>query len=301
MTFQKRISPESPPILTTNQEETAAIWTLVLSAVQIPHQIFHRNHIWQLFVSADRELRAIHELESYFAENKDWPPRRPMPNHEFTPLLQPPTLLLIGALILFYSITGPWDNESIWFMQGAGNADDILLKGEWWRLLTALTLHADTVHLLSNCLIGGWLVHSFCLLTGNGLGLASLLLAAGCGNLINVLIHQSSYQFVGFSTAVFAVIGMLAVLTHQGRKRFTGAHILIPLMAGAALLAALGSSGEHTDLGAHFFGLLCGLLSGYLLSLEPLQRLRHPFFFQSLCFILFFSLLIGCWMRALQP
>jgi membrane associated rhomboid family serine protease len=301
MTLQKRTPPQSSPILDTNQEETANAWVLVLSAVQIPHQIFHKDHTWQLFVPAGRELRAIHELECYFAENRDWPPKRPPPNHDFTPLIQPPTLLLIGALILFYSVTGAWSKESVWFAQGAGNADDILRKGEWWRLLTALTLHADTVHLLSNCLIGGWLVHSFCLLTGTGLGLSSLLLTAGCGNLLNVLLHQSEYQFVGFSTAVFAVIGMLAILSHRGRRKFTGSHILLPIMAGAALLAALGSSGEHTDLGAHFFGLLCGLLSGYLLSQEPLQRLRHSFFFQSLCLSLFISLLIGSWELALRP
>ncbi|MBV5305939.1 MAG: rhomboid family intramembrane serine protease [Desulfobulbaceae bacterium] len=300
MTSPKRIPPESNPILTTDQEETASIWSLILSAVQIPHQIYHSNHTWHLFVPAGKELRAIHELECYAAENKDWPPKRPAPNHDFTPLMQPPTLLLIGAIILFYSVTGPWNKDSIWFMQGAGNADDILQKGEWWRLLTALTLHADMVHLLSNCLIGGWLVHSFCLLTGTGLGLSSLVLTAGCGNLINVLIHRSEYQFVGFSTAVFAVIGMLAVLTHQGRRKFTGSHFLIPVMAGAALLAAIGSSGEHTDLGAHFFGLLCGLLSGYLLSHEPLHRLRHSLSFQCLCFVFFFILLIGSWVLALH-
>jgi membrane associated rhomboid family serine protease len=113
--------------------------------------------------------------------------------------------------------------------------------------------------------------------------------------------HGATHQFVGFSTAVFAVIGMLAVLSHQQRSKFTGSHFLIPIMAGAALLAALGSSGERTDLGAHFFGLLCGLLSGYLLSREPLHSLRHSFIFQCLCFLLFFSLLIGSWALALRP
>lgn len=288
-------------ILTTDQEETAATWSLVLSAVQIPHHIHHDHHNWLLLVTADKELRAIHELESYFEENRDWPPSPPAPDNDFTPLLQPPTLLLIGALILFFSITGPWDKQSFWFVQGAGNGERILQGGEWWRLLTALTLHADSVHLLSNCLIGGWLIHFFCRLTGTGLGLSAMFLTAGCGNLINILVHGQDHQFVGFSTAVFAVIGMLAMLAYQGRRKTTGYHVLIPFMAGAALLAALGSSGERTDLGAHLFGLLCGLIAGHLLGREPFHSLRHSLAFQSLLFLLFLTLLIGSWLLALQP
>lgn len=300
MAPQTQTTPEQP-ILTTENKETAAIWSLVLSAVQIPHHLHHDTNNWQLWVTADKELRAIHELESYFAENKDWPPRPPAPDNDFVPLLQPPTLLLIGGLILFFSITGPWEKHSLWFVQGAGNGERILQQGEWWRLLTALTLHADTVHLLGNCLIGGWLIHFFCRLTGTGLGLFAMLLAAGGGNLINTLIRGPEHQFVGLSTAVFAVIGMLAVLTHQGRKKFTGRHFLIPFMAGMALLAMLGSSGERTDLGAHLFGLLCGLVFGHFLSREPLHSLRHSLLFQSICLLFFLSLLISSWLLALHP
>ncbi len=288
-------------ILTTELEETAAIWNLVLSAVQIRHNILYDNNMWQLLVTGDKELRAIHELESYFEENKDWPPAPPAANNDFVPLLQPPTLLLIGGLILFFTITGPWAEQSFWFTQGAGNGERILEQGEWWRLLTALTLHADTVHLLGNCFIGGWLIHFFCRLTGTGMGLCAMLLSAGCGNLINTLIRGPQHQYVGFSTAVFAIIGMLAVLTHQGRKKFTGHHFLIPFMAGMALLAMLGSSGERTDLGAHLFGLLSGLTFGWFLSREPLHNLRHSLLFQALCFLFFLSLLIGSWLLALSP
>jgi rhomboid protease GluP len=290
----------APALMTTDGEETALIWGLVLSAVHVPYHIHHHNHTWQLFVTADNELRALYELESYFSENKDWPPRPTIPDHEFIPLVQPPTLLLMGALILFYTVTGTWEQQSLWFTQGAGNAERILEESEWWRLLTALTLHADSVHLLSNCLIGGWLIHFFCRLTGSGLGLFAILVSAGCGNLINVLAQGPNHQFVGFSTAIFAVIGMLSSLAYLRKKHFTGTHILFPLMAGAALLAALGSSGEHTDLGAHLFGLVCGLLSGMLLGIDRIHNLRRSLALQSLLFFLFVSLVIGSWQLALR-
>ncbi len=78
------------------------------------------------------------------------------------------------------------------------------------------------------------------------------------------------HHFVGFSTAVFAVIGMLSMVSHHHQKRRIGFHFLMPFMAGAALLAMLGSSGERTDLGAHLFGLVSGLAIGRLLCLKIL-------------------------------
>ncbi len=56
----------------------------------------------------------------------------------------------------------------------------------------------------------------------------------------------------------------------------------MPLMAGLALLAMLGSEGERSDLGAHFFGLVIGLLAGYLCSNRPLLMLRSSFWLQTL-------------------
>jgi len=94
---------------------------------------------------------------------------------------------------------------------------------------------------------------------------------------------------------------MLAVLTHRARKKITGYHFLIPIMAGTALLAILGSSGEHTDLGAHLFGLLCGLIFGHLLGSEPLHSMRHSLVVQCMFFLFFLVLLLGSWMLALHP
>ena len=56
-------------------------------------------------------------------------------------------------------------------------------------------------------------------------------------------------------------------------------------MAGAALLAMLGSSGERTDLGSHLFGLLSGLVIGLFIALKPLKQLRQSPFMQIAFFI----------------
>jgi membrane associated rhomboid family serine protease len=71
-------------------------------------------------------------------------------------------------------------------------------------------------------------------------------------------------------------------------------------MAGVALLAMLGSSGERTDLGAHFFGLLCGLLFGKILGLRLIRRLKGSLFAQTFLFVASLLAILISWMLALQ-
>jgi membrane associated rhomboid family serine protease len=110
-------------------------------------------------------------------------------------------------------MSGDWQPEAPWFAKGAGNSTAILHHGEFFRLVTSLTLHADLVHLLGNCFLGIFLLHFFLQLTGNGLGLAAMLVTAVTANYLNVLVHGLGHMFVGFSTALFAIIGMLCTMS----------------------------------------------------------------------------------------
>lgn len=277
-------------ILETNSQEYLSSCSLVLSAVNITHTISTLNGKSIILVPPEKETEARYQLETYVTENKNWPPER-----EFTEqnnsTIQPPTLLVIGALILFYTVTGPSSEYSEWFQYGAGDATAILRDGEYYRLITALTLHADITHLLGNCFLGGFLIHFFCRTVGPGLGLFTILVSAILGNLINVKLHVDNHHFIGFSTAVFATIGMLAMINYHANKKFAGYHLLVPFMAGAALLAMTGSSGERTDLGAHLFGLFSGFLMGRLLVVRTMRNLRSSFSLQVFLF-LFTALII---------
>src|SRR2546430_9329762 len=52
-----------------------------------------------------------------------------------------------------------------------------MMAGEWWRAVTALTLHADAPHLLGNALASALLVTAVCQQLGPGVGLWLVLLA----------------------------------------------------------------------------------------------------------------------------
>jgi len=288
----------SETVLTTDQEQEIMSCSLVLSSVGISHRVSQTQESQVLHVSAENLHAARFQIQAYLYENRNWPPQPVASANSFTPLLQPPTLLLVGCLALLYSVTGPWSAHSFWFTEGAGDAEAILQKGEYYRLITALTLHADIVHLLGNCLFGGFLFHFFCKLTGNGLGLFAMLFTATLANYINVVLHGNNHLFVGFSTAVFAIIGMLAMISRNYRTGKRYLHML-PFMAGAALLAMIGSSGERTDLGAHLFGLLCGMASGWFLGRPTLLELRQSLLFQTILFGSSIGIIFTAWKIAL--
>ena len=292
--------PSDSTVLSTTRRELIERCSLVLSAKSISHQI--RNGIngnTQITVSADDAEKARYQLHKYIEENKNWPPPQIEVRHPSFPSFLP-TVLLIASLAWFHMVTGPWHPSSIWFAAGANDATAVIDGGQWFRLLTSLTLHADFSHLAGNCLIGGLLVYFFLQIQGIGLGLAAILLSGVLGNAINVAAHGGNHLSVGFSTAVFAIIGMLSMYQLIEQRQPLGIRFFIPLMAGAGLLAMLGSSGVRTDLGSHFFGLLSGLGFGLLLAIKPIKQMRHLPFLQIFLLIVVVIVIMSSWRQALD-
>jgi len=255
--------------------QQAEQWSLVLRSANIPSAIEFERRSWVIKVSPIHEKTALREIAAFMEENSDWPPYRPKKKVSLPVLTkyQPPTILMMGALVVFFVITGPWDKGSDWFLQGAVSGKQIFEHGQWYRLVTALTLHADIVHLFGNMLIGGVLVHFLCRLLGNGLGWFLVLAAGTLGNFFNILMHGTQHNSVGFSTSIFGTIGILAGYQAVSKRSAALKEILLPLAAGAGLLAFLGAGGPRTDLGAHFFGLLAGAGLGALLVFLPSQQI----------------------------
>ena len=288
--------------LPANRQQ-AEQWSLVLRAANIPSVIEFEKHSWVIKVSPLHEQKAFQEIAAFMEENSDWPPYR-SPKKAALPVLtkyHPPTLLMMGALVIFFVITGPWSEGSAWFTRGAVSGRQIFENGQWYRLVTALTLHADVVHLVGNILIGGVLVHFLCRLLGNGLGWLLILASGTLGNLMNIFLHGSVHNSVGFSTAIFGTIGILSGYQAVNKRSAALKDFLLPLAAGAGLLAFLGAGGQRTDLGAHFFGLLAGTFLGILLVFLPSQRiLINKASLQIYLFITSLVIVALCWGVAMR-
>ena len=108
--------------------------------------------------------------------------------------------------------------------------------GEFWRAVTALTLHLDVGHLLAN--LGFGIV--FGLLAGQLLGAGRRVghgaRRGGAANLLNAFIQPATHSSVGASTAVFATLGLLAAYAWRRRAR-----------PGRSLGLPLGTAGRRRD------------------------------------------------------
>lgn len=170
------------------------------------------------------------------------------------------------VLLIGFGVTGPWREGTRPFARGAADAARIL-SGELERCLTALTLHADLLHVLGNAAALGIFATALGRLRGPGTALLLLVVAGGLGNLATALLHGPDHRSVGASTAVFASVGALGALA-VGRRRRAGLGrrlSLVPAAAGLAILAMLGMA-PGTDLAAHGFGFLAGAGLGALLG-----------------------------------
>ena len=283
-----------------NDPDHLDICSLVLSAANISHRIsiVSRHHI-EVFVSSSQWEKAHEELAAYARENANWPPQAE-DNRFPHPVFQAMSPLIIGCLAGLHGITGDWQTKSVWFLKGAGNSEAILNNFEVFRLVTALTLHADSAHLLSNCSFGIFLLHYFLKLTGNGIGLFAILLTSVTANYLNVLVHGPGHMFVGFSTSIFSIIGMLCTMAFAFKSDRIVLHFFMPLMAGLAFLALLGSEGGQTDLGSHFFGLLCGLLCGYFVRFSFFDTFRTSFWLQTVLGAITLFVYYACWRMAIS-
>jgi membrane associated rhomboid family serine protease len=284
------------PLRVTRQHERAEEWALVLAAVGLSSRVRAGPEGFALEVAAETAERAAAVLSAYERENRERAlAREPEPIAEGSWFAG----VAVSALLLaFFLVTGPRDPALIWFERGSADAERILL-GEPWRTLTALTLHADLGHALANALFGALFVGAVCSALGAGFGCALVSLAGVGGNLLNAYFQGSDHVSVGASTAVFGAVGLLSGMgvARWRRQQVSRRHAWLPIGAGLAILAMLGTAGTRVDLWAHGFGLLVGVALGIPVGFA-LRRPPGPFV-QWICGSAALAALLYGWALAL--
>lgn len=245
---------------------------LVLDSGDIPYIITGHGTQTRAFVPAMFEDVARSELAAVASEKKPLP--RPVPLRHNAHW----AMLVMLFLVFWYGLYMGWwplplehlPDPEYWLRCGKLNVTEVR-AGEWWRTVTALTLHADTLHLFSNIVFGTPFLILLAQRIGLGLTLSATLASGVLGNAMNVLYRDPGYSSLGFSTAMFGMVGLLCadIVIRSPLRGFR--RLALPMAAGMAFLAMLGTEGENVDYAAHVFGLLSGFLVGLAVSLA----LRH--------------------------
>jgi len=243
-------------------------WELVLTARGVQHALQRDAGRWRILVPERHAARALEEIRLYEQENTEpLRPREPeiQPRGRAEPTIW--TLLLLAAFdkLTNLSVSLFGHHPVDWTGLGSVNAWAVT-NGEWWRLLTGLSLHSGPSHLVGNMVIGGVFLVMLSRELGSGPAWFLVLGAGTLGNGINVLVQPPMHTSLGFSTAVFGCLGLLAGIRALEVGRVSLGRQLLPLAAGLGLLGMLGAGGERTDLGAHLFGFAAGAVMGMVVG-----------------------------------
>lgn len=284
------LTPELPPA-------ECADWAFVLDAVGVPYERRTTATGASLWVEPEHHARAAHELRHYLRENRR-PAVAPVvwPNHPHA------IYGVIGYALVLISVTfavlmGAGDNN--WKSAGVLDAG-FLDRGEWWRVLTALTLHGDVLHLLSNLAFGALFGYPAARLFGPGVAWLLILAGAGLAYGVDALLHPPQHHLLGASTAVFTALGLVA--SYGWRRHLQNwspwMRRSAPLVAGIALLAFTGTGGENTDVLAHLAGFVVGTGIGALCARLAMPAPGH-FRVQWIAGFAALALLLLAWTLAL--
>lgn len=252
-------------LLKNLSEDDADTYKLVLSSTGISYHLREDGYRWDILVNDTDYEKALIVIEQYLKENQEVQRTEDPLYYKYQRTY---TGIWVSVILIACHVAIATGSKSDSFINTYGSSAFHILHGELYRSVTSLMLHANTSHLMGNIVGIAIFGTAVCTIMGWGVGWLMILATGIVGNLINALLYTSGHISVGASTAIFGAIGILSA--HQFFKKFkqSGQKIkaFIPLSSGLALLGILGS-GENSDLMAHLFGFLSGILLGSLYSL----------------------------------
>ncbi len=145
-----------------------------------------------------------------------------------------------------------------------------VLKGEWWRLLTAMFLHGGMTHLLMN-MFSLYLIGRGAEMYFDTKSYLSIYFFSGLiGGLVSLYMHPVSVG-VGASGAIFGVFGALAgfFLAHREKIESHSKAFMKNFAIIIVINLVIGFSIPSVDVSAHIGGLIVGFIGGFVLSKNP--------------------------------
>jgi rhomboid protease GluP len=245
---------------------------LVLEAVGLRPVVHELDGAWVIVVAAHDAPQARGEIAAWLAENR---PRPEQPDRPASGQARAGVAAYVAIVVLVALAVGNYAFDRDWLAAGRIHGA-AMLGGEWWRALTALTLHADLEHLAANVLrrrvrlVRRALPRLGCRLAADPArrrlrqrGQRAGAGARGTG-------RSAPRPPCSRRSACSARWAGRAPRQPAGRIYRWG-----PVIAAVALLAYTGAGGERTDIGAHIWGFAAGLGAGALAERIPAAAARR--------------------------
>ncbi len=190
----------------------------------------------------------------------------------------PAVLILIlfnAAAFLFEISFGNWNDPEVFHRIGALEPYAVVVQGQYWRLFTALFVHAGFAHLLFNLfalyVLGpplersiGAMRFALCYLISGLVSSAGVVLLTMIG-LIQVA------QLVGASGCIMGIVGAWAGFLVQHRHAPHAKQRLANILMIVAIQTAFDLSTPQVSMAAHLCGLIAGFVLGFILAPRTLS------------------------------
>jgi membrane associated rhomboid family serine protease len=266
-------APEMYARIAARSRRQAMDWSLVLASQDI-HPIIappSEDPGWGLLVEPAQYERALAAIQQYRLENRGWSWRRELPGSN----------LEVHSGALFWCVLLGFWHWLVTFVdpaiEVAGRMDSLAVRsGAWYRLFTAVMLHADLAHLMANLTFGVLMLGLAMTRFGPGVTLLSAYLAGVAGNIFGLSFYSRPYTGVGASGMMMGALGLLCIhsLALWRRSPKAARYVLSGVLAGFLLFVLFGLK-PGSDILAHFGGFLAGLAFGGLLAILPERWLQN--------------------------
>lgn len=280
------------------RRKRAEEYGLVVLSMELPYWLYEDHYRFYLCVPEDHAEAVSGQLETYHRESRRWPP--------LAKVLPPeadshPWSLVVFAIVLIGCFVAQERQPGL-DQIGMMNILAVAREGQLWRLVTALTLHADIGHLASNLLSGvcfGLLVNRA---FGYGFGWLCIVLSGMLGNALTLAVHLPDPNYaLGASTAIFGALGMLiahgAIQLMRAQEGFDWRRGIIPIVGGLTILGLTGATGEHVDIAGHICGFAAGVALGIGATLITFKKIPGSRW-QIALGTLALALVAGAWLWA---
>jgi rhomboid protease GluP len=269
-------------------------WSLVLISQEIATTVDYSEQEggWGLLMATDIHERALEILRVYQIENRRWPWR----SEVFQAKLVFDWLSLGWAFLvaLFFLV------ESGSYLHDTGVMDSTAVaQGQWWRLFTAIWLHADLAHLATNTSLGILLVGLALGRFGTGAGLLACYLAGVGGNFAACALSIGAHRSLGASGMVMGPLGLIAAQSFllSAHSPHLRKQMLAGVLGGVMLFVLFGLAPD-SDILAHAGGFVSGFLLGAVMT--QVGDIAHRGKLNLLCGLAFLALVVGPWWLALR-
>jgi membrane associated rhomboid family serine protease len=186
-------------------------------------------------------------------------------------------LILLNAAAFIFEISfGNWMDPEVLHQLGALEAYAVVVQGQYWRLFTALFLHAGFVHLLFNLfalyVLGpplersiGAVRFAICYL------ISGIVSSAGVVVLTVIGIVQVA-QLVGASGCIMGIVGAWAGFLLRHRHAPHAKQRLGNVLMIVAIQTAFDLSTPQVSMAAHLCGLFSGAILGFVLASRTINK-----------------------------